>query len=249
MRNYFETMKNGEEFYKNSRHNYVAKTLDGNGFTSRIDTKDRAYNVIARIDKHSEMVIMEIYPGIHCAKETRAQTTEYISKINDKHKTCNLRISVNGNVYIHAEQRFNDAGVSIDMFRHMEAACMKILDTFENVIEKLAHARLLESEEADIERVILNHMKSRRGAAVSELSDMLLGNDDDDDDDSDGADRTDASSLTPFAKWVKERKERAPIEIPADLMSIVGDDTTDGTAPSESSLLDALLSEEDEEVS
>lgn len=175
-----ETMRNAERYYERVEHNCTAKIINGNGFTAHIDTTDRTYFVSTRIDKNAELVIMEISPAIHCSKEARSQVSEYINKINATFKCGNLRIESNGNIYMHTEQRFDDAPLSSDMFGIMEKTCMVILDTFELIIEKLAHMKLLEPDEADIEKVIKIYNEKKRMSLAEET---LFDDDEDDDDD------------------------------------------------------------------
>ena len=178
-----ETVRNGERYYERANHNYTAKMMDGEGFTARIDSSDRTYFVITRIDEGAELVIMEISPSIHCPKEARSQVGEYIDKINARYKCCNLRIAPNGNLHIHAEQRFDDAPLSVEMFKIMEGECIKILDTFEVVLEKLAHMKLLDPDEADVEKVIKKHIEKIKMKLAEDLSEDFSFDDNEDDED------------------------------------------------------------------
>ena len=129
MAKYFnETMRNCESYYKKADHNYTARMVDGEGFTARLDSTERTYFISTTVDQGAELVVMRISPNIHCSKAARAQVGEYIDKINAKYKCCNLRVESNGNLYIHAEQRFDDGPLSETMFKIMEAECLKILE-------------------------------------------------------------------------------------------------------------------------
>ncbi|MGN1168589.1 MAG: hypothetical protein ACI4RB_00595 [Acutalibacteraceae bacterium] len=208
-KHYYETMVNGENFYKNAKHNYTAKMMDGGGFTARIDTSDRTYYVITRVDDDAELVIMEIAPCIFCSEGARSQVGEYIDKINAKYKSCNLRIAHNGNLHIHAEQRFDDGPLSVEMFRTLESECIKILDTFEIVLDKLAHLKLIEPDEADVEKMIDNHRAKFLKRMVDSVPEILS---DDDDDDDNASTVRDLHRLTGLLH--KRRKD--PLFLPAD---------------------------------
>lgn len=201
MSNYYEeTMRNGERYYEKCSHNYSAKMLDGGGFTSRIDTADRTYHIITRVDEKAELVIMEISPTIYCCNEARAQVGEYINLINDKYKCCNIRISHNGNIHAHAEQRFDDAPLSEDMFEIMEGEEIKILDTFEVVLDKLAHMKLISPEEADVEKMIEAHIKRMRKSLIDDFAAHAARKKDDDDDDDE-----EKPAMQGFREWLRDR--------------------------------------------
>lgn len=185
MKNYYnETMENAEQYYKNADYNHTAKMIDGGGFTTRIDTSECPYFVTTRIDEGAEVVVMEIEPLIHCNKETRSQVSEYIAKINPTFKCGNIRISENGSIIAHTEQRFNDSPLSADMFRIMEVESLKILDIFSEPIDKLAHSRLIEPDEANVEKMIILNMKKVK-ERFERVSDLISEDDDDDFSDSD----------------------------------------------------------------
>lgn len=191
--NFNKTMEAAEFFYENSMHNFAAKTLDNNGFTARIDFEDKQYWSVSRIDEDAEIVIMEISPSIICLPEARSQLGEYIQLINNKYKTGNIRISTNNSVYIHTEQRFDDAPLISSMFQLMEGTCIKILDTFYAPLSKLANCKLITAEEADVDTVISKHngeIKSKLRELETETNSLFgrlerksenTDNDDDDD--------------------------------------------------------------------
>ena len=208
-KNYLQTFRNGERHYSFGGYSCVAKIMGNEGFTVRIDTSRRSYFAISMIDRGAQLLTMEIYPGIHCCKEAQGQVSEYISKINAKYKCCNLRLSFNGDVHTHAEQRFDDNPVSAEMFKIMECECMKILDTFENVLEKLAHMKLLESDEADVDKMIEKHLEKVKKTLAEKLSERLSKNSDDDEDDCDDDDGKSCfgsdKSGSAFTDWLKRR--------------------------------------------
>jgi hypothetical protein len=158
-RHFIKTLQNGEKHYRESGHSISARIFDNGGFTSTIYTEDRAYNVVTRIDRDAEVVVMEVSPGIICCKESLPQVSEYITQINANYKTCNLRINSNGHLYVQTEQRFINAPVDSDTFESMEHNSLIILDTFATVLDKLAHLKLIDADEADIEKVVQNHRK------------------------------------------------------------------------------------------
>lgn len=244
MAKYFnETVRNGERYYKRADHNYAAKMLDGEGFTARLDSTDRTYFIITRIDEDAELVIMEVSPSIHCPKEARAQVGEYIDKINARYKCCNLRISHNGNLHIHAEQRFDDAPLSTEMFKIMEGECIKILDTFEIPLEKLAHMKLLEPEEVDVEKLIENHLKKIKSKLAEDLSDRFSLDDDDENDDEDDFPNISIPEPPGFSDWLRKRAANGDHFAGKLLAEKEGESSTEASDEvASSSLLDELLS-------
>ncbi len=243
-----ETIRNGERYFERADHNYTAKMMDGEGFTARIDSSDRTYFVITRIDEGAELVIMEISPSIHCPKEARSQVGEYIDKINARYKCCNLRIAPNGNLHIHAEQRFDDAPLSMEMFKIMEGECIKILDTFEVVLDKLAHMKLLEPDEADVEKVIKKHIEKIKMKLAEDLSDKISLDDDEDDNDENDSGHINIPEPPGFSEWLRRRTAngnpfaRRFLEEKEDEAS-----TEDSAKVTTGSLLDELLSITEEE--
>lgn len=247
MAKYFnETLRNGESYYEIADHNYTAKMMNGEGFSSRIDTLDRTYFVTTKIDKNAELVVMEISPSIHCPKEARSQVGEYIDKINTRYKCCNLRIAPNGNLHIHAEQRFDDAPLSVEMFKIMEGECIKILDTFEVVLDKLAHMKLLEPDEADVEKVIKKHIEKVKMKLARDLSDKFSVRNDEDD-----YDNTSHFSIPEppgFSEWLRKRANNGdPFASRLLAEKEAESSTQDSNEGSSSTLLDELLSIDENE--
>lgn len=244
-----ETVRNGEKYYERADHNYTAKMMDSEGFTARIDSSDRTYFVITRIDEDAELVIMEISPSIHCPKEARSQVGEYIDKINARYKCCNLRVAPNGNLHIHAEQRFDDAPLSSDMFRIMEGACIKILDTFYTPLKKLANCKLITAEEADVDTVILNQdekIKSRLKELESEtgsfLSRLKRKNQPADNDDGNDDDDFELSEPLGFSAWLERKRKELENASSAEIDDSEKGDKSESSDSSENkSLLDVLL--------
>lgn len=158
MSKYFkETMRNAQEFYKNTDCSIVAKTFDSDGFVGIYEMADRPYFFVTKIEEDNDVAYMEISPCILCRKEAVGQMSEYMSQINEKFMTCNFRVADNGKVYIHTEQRFDDGPISTSTFGFMEMECIKRLDAFESVLDKLANLRLLTPEEADVNKVLEKH--------------------------------------------------------------------------------------------
>lgn len=180
MSKYFsETVENARAHYAKMSDEAVAEKFSGNGFIAFISVEDRTYYVNTRIDGLAQLVMMEIAPGIHCTPESRSLVGDYVLKINESFKSCAIHIEGNGTLYIKAEQRFDDGPVSTYSFHVMEMECIKILDAFEKVLDKLAGLRLITPEEADVEKVYDEHMKKIFNA----LRDKLLNDDHDEDDD------------------------------------------------------------------
>lgn len=148
MATYFEeTLKNGEAYFMSSNYNNAAKMFGEKGFTGKQCTKDRTYYVTCRIDKDTEFVIIEVSPCIFCDDSYRGQASEYISQINAMHKTGNFRLDDNGHVYVQIESSFKDGAISSDGFDEMVKMVVSISDTFEKIIDKLCHGRLISLEE------------------------------------------------------------------------------------------------------
>lgn len=189
-KNFLETVQNGIKYYSDSRHSHVAKMMNKCGFISRIDFEERTYFSVATIDQNAELVFIEVSPCIYCCKASRSQVGEYIDKINSFYKNCNIRISENGNLYIHTEQRFSDAPLTPEMFKTLEEDCLRKISVFETILDKLAHLKLLEPEEADVDIVIEKKLRKR----VADYYKSLLATDNKhyEDDDDDDCDETDA---------------------------------------------------------
>ncbi len=156
---FYETVENARVHYSKMLPGCVGEKFDGSGFIAFIRTENRTYYVNTRIDSDADLVMMEIAPGIYCSPASRAMVGEYIAKINESFKSCTLHIEDNGTLYIKAEQRFDDAPISTASFRLLEVECIKILDVFETVLDKIANLRLITPEEADVEKVYDAHMK------------------------------------------------------------------------------------------
>ncbi len=247
MSKYFnETMHNGETYYAISDHKYTAKMMDGEGFTARIDTSDRTYSVITRIDKSAEVVIMEISPSIHCPKEARSQIGEYIDKINANYKCCNLRIAPNGNLHIHTEQRFDDAPLSVLMFKIMEGECVKILDAFNIPLEKLAHMKLLEPDEADVEKVIKKHIEKIAKQLTEDLPDNFPFGENENEDKEDFH-HINLPEPPGFSEWIRKRAERRDAIASSLFAKKEEESSEDSSDVVPGSLFDQLLAIPDEE--
>ncbi len=171
---YVETLRNGGRYIESSRHNYKAKLMNGGGYTSRIDTIDRSYHLTLKIDKEAELSVLQIDPSIHCLEKAREQVGSYITQINTRYKCCNVRCRENGNIYVQCEQRFNDRAITPDLFLIMERECMKILDTFEVVLQKLSNIKLISSEETDVDAMIEKHQKKIKEMLLADLRERAL---------------------------------------------------------------------------
>lgn len=192
-----KTMHVAEKFYSKDGYNYTARMLNGGGFMAQIKTKDRDYNVITRIEESTKLLIMEIYPGIHCSKEYIPMLSEYITIVNEKHKFSNIRMQCNGVLYVHSEAHFgknNISGISEEVFKDMECTCLTVLTVFGKVLDKLAHGRLLTAKEADIDAVIEEHTNNSLKEMLSEIEDADLSEDD-------NADKEKASSDDDIASF------------------------------------------------
>lgn len=210
-KNFVQTMRNCGKFYQNSDHKYVAKMMDGEGYTAHISSDDRTFFVVTRVDKNASLVITEISPNIHCEREARGQFGEYISQINTNFKSGNIRIASNGNVYVQVEQHFDDAPLSVEMFEELETIAKKLILPYLGVLDKLAHMRLLNPEEADPDMVFAKHIKSKLSEHMERIARNPLSDDDDflgkhridNDDDDDDDDIT-------FGKLFEEEGEPTP---------------------------------------
>lgn len=246
--NFDKTMKAAERFYGNSMHNFAAKTLDNDGFTARLDFENKQYWAVSRIDKEAEIVILEISLSVICLPEARSQLSEYIQLINNKYKTCNFRISSNNSIYIHTEQRFDDAPLTPTMFRIMEAACVKILDTFYHPISKLANCKLITKEEADIDSLILSHDKKIKSKLHEIESDMdslferIKNRSSDDTDDEDDFSHMSLPEPPGFSEWLRKRSANGN-PFASKLLAEKDDDssTEDSDEHASDNLLDILL--------
>lgn len=158
MSKYFkETMRNAKEFYSNAGCSVVAKMINEDGFIGSYEMSDRSYFFTMKIEEKPEVVYLEMSPCIHCYKEAVGQVTEYMAQINEKFMACDFRVSPNGKVYIHTEQRFDDGPISVNTFRAMEIECVERLDAFATVLDKLANLKLITPEEADVDKVLSKH--------------------------------------------------------------------------------------------
>lgn len=177
-KNFLETVQNGIKYYSDSKHSHVAKMMNQCGFIYRIDFEERTYFSETIIDQNAELVFVEVSPCIYCCKASRSQVGEYIDKINSFYKNCNIRISENGNLYMHTEQRFSDAPLTPEMFKKLEEDCLRKISVFETILDKLAHLKLLDPEEANVDAVIEKTLRKR----TAEYYKSLLTTDDEDED-------------------------------------------------------------------
>lgn len=147
--NFTETMVNIEKaLLGDGEHSHVAKMIDyGNGYLTEILSSDRTYYEVIRVDEVSEVVLLEISPGINCAEPYRSQMAEYIMKINAIYKCGNFRMDHNGNVHAHLEQSFEDAPVSGRTIKGLERKALSMCIEYEKKIDKVAHGQLLMEEE------------------------------------------------------------------------------------------------------
>lgn len=246
--NFVKTMEAAESFYGNSMHNFAAKTLEHDGFTARLDFEDKQYWAVASIDKDAELVLMEISPSIICHPEARSQLSEYIAAINNKYKIGNIRISSNGAIHIHSEQRFDDSPLSPAMFHTMEITCVEILDTFYIPLSKLANCKFITAEEADVDTVISNHSKKIK-SKLRELefeTDSLLsrikekqtsGNDNKNDHDD-----FELPEPLGFSAWLERKRKELENKSSAEVDDFEnGDKSESSNSNGNKSLLDVLL--------
>ena len=184
---YKETFKNAKKYYEGVRHNYVAQIFNGQGFTSRIDMDDKMYFVITRIDKDSELVILEIFPSIHCINSDAIElVSSYISKINPIYKCCSFQVTQSGSVFVKAEQHFKDGPIAESLFADLEFQLIKLLDTFEVPLHKLSCIKLLSPEESDVHKMIEKHnqkIKKIISSVRDDIFDIPVFDEDYDDDD------------------------------------------------------------------
>jgi hypothetical protein len=241
---FISTLRNGERYYREAGHNASARIFDNGGFTSTICTEDRTYNVITRIDEDAEVVLMEVSPGITCCKEAFAQVSEYIAKINASYKTCNLRIRSNGQLYMQTEQRFIDAPVDRATFERMEHNSLMILDTFAAVLEKLAHLKLIDADEADTDKVIQNHRKQalqNQGAEKADLSSLGEWGSQEDNDTSD-IDESGFDGFDRIDEIISTQDEEIGKGLLASLLAISADESSENDDDGENDM--TVLSDE-----
>ena len=86
------------------------------------------------------------------------------------------------------------------MFKIMEGEEIKILDTFEVVLDKLAHMKLISPEEADVEKMIEAHIKRMRKSLIDDFAAHAARKKDDDDDDDE-----EKPAMQGFRDWLRER--------------------------------------------
>jgi hypothetical protein len=200
--------------------------------------------VITRIDEDAEVVLMEVSPGITCCKEAFAQVSEYIAKINASYKTCNLRIRSNGQLYMQTEQRFIDAPVDRLTFERMEHNSLMILDTFAAVLEKLAHLKLIDADEADTDKVIQNHRKQalqNQGAEKADLSSLGEWGSQEDNDTSD-IDESGFDGFDRIDEIISTQDEEIGKGLLASLLAISADESSENDDDGENDM--TVLSDE-----
>lgn len=160
MSKYFkETKENLKRYYTSGEFSIAAEILGSEGFMANIYTPERAFYIVTRIMEDAETVIMEIAPEIHCtSEETINMTSEYANKVNEIHVTGNVKISENGRLYIQLERKFDNAPLTLDVFKRMEASAISIANTFADTLQKLANAKLLSASESEPSKVVAKHI-------------------------------------------------------------------------------------------
>ena len=126
----------------------------------------------------------------------------------------------------------------------MEGECIKILDAFEVVLDKLAHSKLIEPDEADVEKVIKKHIEKIKMKLAEDLSDKFSFDDDEDDDDED-EDSSHISLPEPpgFSEWLRRRSANGdPFAGRLLAKKEAESSTEDSNEVASGTLLDELLS-------
>lgn len=204
-----ESFENGKKFFE-EQYKGNGGTLFGNeGFFANINTEDRTYTLLCYIDAASDLVYMEVYPGIHVAEAYRSQVSEYINKINAMRKCTNVRVAANGSLYVHSEQDIKNSAATYDMFLRMIKKSITLLDTFEKVLDKISSGRLLSEEESSVEKVAIKRIKEIKSMNSFECGDDEWDTDDADvDEDIDDIDEENVSEGMIDFKETIERKRR-----------------------------------------
>ncbi len=131
--------------------------MEEDGFVGRLDFKDKQFWVVVTINDNKEVACVKVGSSIYCNDFVKPQVNEYINKIINDGDYANLKISETGYICAYAEQRFTDAPISNKTFRMMEYSCARTLETFYNVLNKLANGMLITPKEAELVEVIIDY--------------------------------------------------------------------------------------------
>lgn len=145
------------------RHNCVAEMLGKNekGFLCEV-VDDRTYYEKIRVDQLAELVIIEVFPGIHCENCYRSQFFEHTGPINNRQKCGEIKLSDNGDVYLQIAQSIKDAPVSVKTIELLEQILLIGISGKMKNLERVCHGHLpLEEKENPFERIIRTHFMEK----------------------------------------------------------------------------------------
>lgn len=148
------TIKNAEMLYLDSRYSRSAKCLDDSGFIACTEHDGHIYNIFLNIFHTKGTAVMEMGCGIVCLKEARTQVSEYIAQINCHLSEQKFQLKDTGEIFVCTEASLEKSPLeTLDIF-YMEVSSIKLLIAFSDVLNKLAHLKLIKAEETDVKKLI-----------------------------------------------------------------------------------------------
>ena len=155
------TIKNAEMLYLDSRYSRSAKCLDDSGFIACTENDGHIYNIFLNIFHTKGTAVMEMGCGIVCLKEARTQVSEYIAQINCHLSEQKFQLKDTGEIFVCTEASLEKSPLeTLDIF-YMEVSSIKLLIAFSDVLNKLAHLKLIKAEETDVKKLIENALNIR----------------------------------------------------------------------------------------
>lgn len=146
MNNFFETMNNCRAYLNN--HSDIASSFEHMASSSYDGFEyflKNGMSVKILLDKKSEFLIMEVFPGITARDGYQTLVCEYCQSVSDVSYAGYLAVDTDqGNVYFHIATSMHDNAVTAKLLNKMEHTAIDMLNKHTPIIERLAYGRLPE---------------------------------------------------------------------------------------------------------
>ena len=170
----------------------------------RINTSDRSYHVEYIVDEKIKRFFVDAYPQIVCEQPYRHMMHAYVNEKTSGYKSGRVDIDDdNGEVRVRVEASIVDKPVSVKDIKDMEHLVIRICDSIEKRLDKMAHGVYFKEDDPDLmsaaekkfaslkKRLSTLHDDEDSEASLEDLMNMLESDDDDENSDDALADVTD----------------------------------------------------------
>ena len=131
------------------------------GWASAFGFPDRTYHEEIYLDEDCGLVYMELSFDLACPKEYRAVLSEYLTILNARFKTGDIRMDENGHIYGHSAQYFKDAPISEGIIAEMERDLIAFGERFGSKLQRVASGGEIPSKEEEVKEIIEQMMRPR----------------------------------------------------------------------------------------